>query len=43
MPKKDIEDVRKEDGATKTLAKTGGIAYNKEEQENFYHDNFCNS
>ena len=33
---KDLQDVRKEDGATKSSIKTGGIGYNKEEEEDIF-------
>ena len=33
LPKEDLQDVGKEYGASKSLIKTGGIAYNKEEKK----------
>ena len=41
LPEVDLQDVRKEDGETSSLIKTGGIAYNKEEEQ-VHSDNSCN-
>ena len=35
LPEEDLQDALKEDRATQSLIKTGGIIYNKEEEEGY--------
>ena len=42
LPEEDLQHVRKEDGATQSLIKSGGSAYSKEEVGDFNHNTYYN-